>query len=119
MSLTVQQQKAAKITFAIALVLAVLAFVYFKVIKPGIDKKREEQRIKETNVLTSAQAPEPTVVPSVVNTSPTSTGTPSVALVGIGGNPVTITEEQKDDVPFVVPPTTDPITESTGTGARV
>jgi preprotein translocase subunit YajC len=40
------------------LIVLVSAFliVYFKVIKPKADKKREEERLKQTSIVTSAQA---------------------------------------------------------------
>lgn len=53
--MTVQQKTYAKITLVSLLILAALLFIYFKVIKPRMDKKAEQKRQTETAVITAAQ----------------------------------------------------------------
>ena len=60
--MTLQQQKQLKIGLIAALILGAFLFVYLKWMRPRMQKKREEERVKETIIVTAAQTgpmPEP------------------------------------------------------------
>jgi Tfp pilus assembly protein PilO len=62
-----QQKKVLQILVIITLIVAVLGVIYLKLIKPKMDKRKEDLRVKETSVIISAQ---PTVERLDLNLAP-------------------------------------------------
>jgi Tfp pilus assembly protein PilO len=62
-----QQKKVLQILVIITLIVAVLGVIYLKLIKPKMDKRKEDLRVKETAVIIAAQ---PTVEKLDLNLAP-------------------------------------------------
>lgn len=86
MSWTQQQKRNTGIAALVLVLLAFVAFAYFKWIKPAQDKKREEKRKAETDIIQQAQPANTGVNPAqapVAQSAPTGLGTqPAETLSG-------------------------------------